>query len=143
MPYRIKNVPWNQNRWTETAEPMGCKRAPKRWLSGEHGITNAQHRRSEGTGASDQVSAPSRMRRLPQPMPVPARPRHFPPRSLPPVRSLYSLPLHFRAPQLRLFWTLKCFPQGFAPAPGPSQQTHSHRLGFGNPWPFSEHVTSI
>ena len=143
VPYRIKNVPWNQNRWAETAEPMGCKCAPKRRLSGEHGITDAQHRRSEGTGASDQVSAPSRMRRPPQPMPVPARPRHFPlapfPQSAPFIPSLRI----FALPNRVHFLTLKCFPQGFAPAPGPSQHPHPHRLGLGNPWPFSERVTSI
>ena len=98
---------------------MGCKRTLKRRLSGEHGITDAQHRRSEGTGASDQVSAPSRMRRPPQPMPVPARPRHFPPRSLPPVRSLYSLPPHFRAPRSRLFLDPQMFSPGLCARSGP------------------------
>ena len=38
LPNREVSPP-NQNSWTETAERMGCKRAPKRRLPGEHGLT--------------------------------------------------------------------------------------------------------
>ena len=38
LPNREVSPP-NQNSWTETAERMGCKRAPKQRLPGEHGLT--------------------------------------------------------------------------------------------------------
>ena len=153
-----ENVPWNQNTWAETAERMGCKcapkRAPKRRLSGEHGITErsigtrkahkhlhtdpyAGGERSGKRAKPDALSATANARaRAPPPLP--------PPNSLPSPSPLPSFPpsAFAREPTALIPGSSKFIPQSFALAPGlfracalpPAQG------GFGNmgtlPFPF-------